>query len=268
MKFTAKQFLLLLPVFVLSAGLLTFGQGRAPAAPELAVGRWKLIEANGNAVTNSEAFIDFRKGLGELTGSTGCNTMNGRVSVRGTFVDISAVATTKRMCKLMEGNVAESEFLRALAAAVRFNSNGKILHLFDREGRGILRFRRDDKDADPDAGPVSMTAAKWVLESIKGRQTFVALPYAFIRFDERRRSVGGDTSCNSFDGSYRTFGRDSIALTNVIMTMRACVESSKMSVQREMLDGLRVSNRYEIRDGRLNLYRGNRLELTFRPDGK
>jgi heat shock protein HslJ len=50
--------------------------------------------------------------------------------------------------------------------------------------------------------------------------------------------------------------------------MRACVEDNKMSVEREMLDGLRAARKYEIRDDRLYLYRGSELLLTFRGEDK
>jgi len=41
-----------------------------------------------------------------------------------------------------------------------------------------------------------------------------------------------------------------------------------MAVERDMLDGLRVARRFDIRDGRLFLYRGNDLLLTFRGENK
>jgi heat shock protein HslJ len=137
--------------------------------------------------------------------------------------------------------------------------------MFNGRGKRVLRFARI-ADEGPAAGAATLTGSKWILESIKGRQTFAPLPDAFIRFDEKRKSVGGDTSCNSFGGNFRTSGRDTISVTKVIMTMRACVEDDKMAVQQDMMAGLGAANRYEIRDGRLLLYHGSRLELTFRAD--
>jgi heat shock protein HslJ len=108
---------------------------------------------------------------------------------------------------------------------------------------------------------------KWVLEQIKGRQTYVPLPYAFVNFDAKKNGVGGNSSCNVFGGDYRATGK-SITITNLISTMRACIEENKMSVERDMLDGLRMARKFEIKDGRLFLYRGNELLLTFRGEAK
>jgi heat shock protein HslJ len=259
MKYKAKQFFLILPALILVSAFSSFAQG------DLTRGKWKLTEANGRAATNSAAFIDFEPGLAKYTGNTGCNGLTGSVEARGRSIDFTTIATTKRMCKLMAGNVPEGEFLNALQDTTRFTIDGNALRLFDRRGRRVLRFTRTASD-QPTIGPAKLAGRKWSLESIKGRQTFVPLPDAFVRFDEKRKSVGGDTSCNSFGGSYRISGRDSIAVTNVIMTMRACLEDNKMAVQHDLTEGLRAANRYEIRDGRLFLYRGTRLELTFRQD--
>lgn len=259
MKYKAKQVLLFLPVIILVSAFSIFAQ-----RDDLTRGKWKLVEANGKAVTNSAAFIDFDRAGNRFTGNTGCNTMNGTADIRGRQIDLTRIVTTKRMCKLMAGNVAEGEFLKALGDTVRFGTNGDTLRMFDRRGRRILRFTR--MADEPAGGAAKLGGKKWSLESIKERRTFAPITGAFIRFDESKGSIGGDTSCNVFGGEYSTSGRDSIAFTDMISTMRACIEDGKMNVEREMMAGLRAANRYEVRDGRLFLYRGNRLELTFRQE--
>lgn len=225
---------------------------------------WKLVEANGRRITNTAATISFNSDVDIFSGNTGCNSMSGSVDVRGKSIDLGAIRTTKRACKLMAGNVAESVVLNALDNARRFDVRGDSLRLYDRRGRTLLRFTRTSENT----GDAShLDDRKWVLEQIEGRQTFVALPYAFVNFDARKMSAGGDTSCNSFGGDYSVTG-DRIAIRNIIHTMRACVEDNKMSVERDMLDGLQQANRFDIRDSRLFLYRGNELLLTFRGEKK
>jgi heat shock protein HslJ len=245
--------------FVLMVSAVAFGQNR-----RLADTAWELVEANGIAVTNSSAAIKFDGNSTKFTGNTGCNQMFGSVLVRGRNIDFEGIGTTKRMCKLMAGNVAENVFLKALKNASRFTTTNEILRLIDRRGRTVLKFKRS-QDGKQDS--LQLQDRKWVLEQIKGRQTFAPLPYAFINFDAKKNGVGGDSSCNAFGGNYKKTGK-SISITEIISTMRACVEDNKMSVQDDLFGGLRLARRFEIRNGLLQLYRGNELLLTFRAEDK
>lgn len=245
--------------FILVGSAIAFGQG-----DDLSDTQWKLVEANGQAVTNSSAMIKIDEDMKRFTGSTGCNQMFGSVSIRGRNIDFRSIGTTKRMCKLMAGNVAENVFLKALEDTKRFTETNRTLALMDRRGRTILRFTRMRTGVQES---IRLEDRKWVLEQIKGRQTFVPLPYAFLTFDAEKGTAGGNSSCNSFGGNYKVSG-SSITITNVISTMRACIEDNKMSVERDLFEGLRFARRFEIKDGRLHLYRGNEILLTFRGEDK
>jgi heat shock protein HslJ len=163
----------------------------------------------------------------------------------------------------MPGSLTENDFLKAMQGTARYERTGNTLRFLDRRGRTLLKFQRVENERSS----TSLESKKWVLEQIKGRQTFVALPYAFVNFNAEKGTAGGDTSCNVFGGDYSARG-SSIAFSNIISTMRACVEDNKMSVERDVLDGVREARRFEIRDGRLRLYRGKELLLTFRPENK
>ena len=89
-----------------------------------------------------------------------------------------------------------------------------------------------------------------------------------INFDSSKRSVGGNTGCNVFGGSY-TASRNTISMTDLISTMRACIEDGRMQTERELLDGLRRADTFEItNDNRLKLYDNGRILLTFRGQRK
>ncbi len=230
--------------------------------------QWTLTYAGGREVTAALAYIEIDDN-GKLTGSTGCNRMFGTANVNAQRIEFAGIGSTKMMCKLPDGTVGEPVFLNALERASRFSKSGNTLHIYDKQGRSILRFTRQVK-LPPVEEPINrptLENRKWVLESIKGRQTFVPIEGAFINFDAVKRSVGGNSSCNVFGGRYTVNG-SRIKVTNTISTMRACIEDNKMAVEREFLDGLRRSNRYEIADGRLKLYRGRSLLLTLRPESK
>jgi heat shock protein HslJ len=257
MKKTAT--LLITLGIILISSVLVFGQKRLVADT-----KWKLTEAAGLRISQTLAAISFDRSGTSFSGSTGCNSMSGNVDIRGENINFGAVRTTRIMCKLMPGSVPESVVLEGLKAARRFDVRGNYLTLYDRRGRMLLKFTRAKDD---NADDVRLDNRKWVLEQIKGRQTFVALPYAFLNFDAKKHSAGGNSGCNVFGGSYTASGK-TIMFKDMISTMRACIEDNKMAVERDMLDGLRAAKRFEIRGDRLYLYRGSELLLTFRGEDK
>ena len=250
-------------ILTVSAVLMTAGSAFANIRDIQNV-QWTLTYANGREVTSAIAYFEV-EGSGRFTGSTGCNSMFGTVDVRGQRIDFSNVGTTRKMCKLMPGSVSETAFLNALEKAARFARNGNTLHLYDNRGRTILRFKRQTKQppiSEPDAGG-TLESRRWALESIGDRKTFAPIKGVFINFDAAKGSAGGNSGCNVFGGEYSAKG-SRISISDVVSTMRACVEDGRMTVEREFFDGLRAANRFEIRDGRLFLYKGQNLRLTLR----
>lgn len=255
---------------LLAVAIIVLGVGSVFADPsELKGKQWTLTYASGRQVTSALAYFEIDRNGQRFTGSTGCNRMFGTVEVKNQRIDFSNIGTTKMMCKLPAGSVSEFAFLNALGKADKYAQNGNVLYVFDRGGRTILRFKRLVKQA-PEPLPVDdirLEDKKWVLESIKGRQYFVPIKGVFLSFDAAKDGVGGNSGCNVFGGSYKVRG-SKIEITDVISTMRACVEDGKMAVEREFFDGLRSSDRYEIKDGRLFLYKGRQLTLTLRGEAK
>src|SRR5688500_18859498 len=90
MRNTATLFFTFAIILIGSA--VGFGQNRPLADTE-----WKLVEANGIAVTNSSAAIKINEDSTRFTGSTGCNQMFGTLTVRGRNIDFQGIGTTKRM---------------------------------------------------------------------------------------------------------------------------------------------------------------------------
>ena len=246
------------------AGISAFAQ-----RDEISTTKWTLTQAYGNSALNSAAFFEINIGRTRFMGNTGCNQMFGVVDVNGNRINFSGVGMTKRMCKMLPGSIPEATFIKALEETVRYRQNGGGLDLYNRRGRVTLKFKvpgKQDPIEDADSAK-RLEDGKWMLESIGNRQTLVAIDNAFIIFDPRKRSAGGNSGCNSFGGKYSSRGK-TLAVTGIIQTMRACEEDGKMLVEREFLAGLQNANRYEIKASRLHLYRGRQLLLTFRGENK
>lgn len=231
--------------------------------------QWTLTYANGRVVTNSSAYFEIDAEQKRFKGNAGCNRMFGTVTVNERRIEFSNVGTTKMMCKLPSGNVSEMAFLNAMGKASRYGQLGNTLHVYDRSGRTVLRFKRLVKQPPVETTPktYSLEGRKWVLESIKNRKTLVAIKGAFVNFDQKKGSAGGNSGCNVFGGDLAAKG-SKIQITDIISTMRACTEGGKMDTEREFLEGLRSADHYEIKDGRLFLFEGRELLLTFRGEVK
>ncbi|HMQ04855.1 MAG TPA: META domain-containing protein [Pyrinomonadaceae bacterium] len=249
-------------IFIFAAAWLGFWGGEARQADIIGI-QWTLTRAGAEEVTAALAFIQIDADGKRFSGSTGCNRMSGNAEVKGTKIKFSNVATTKMKCVIEKGDVTETKFLSALKDASTFRLMGNDLHIRDRSGRTTLRFKRLVKlpPVTADEPAVSLEGRKWELEATRSLKPIGK--GAFIRFDGEKGSLGGDSGCNVFGGEYSREG-NKIEIGDVISTMRACIEDDRMSIERELYDGLRSADRFEIRDDKLLLFKGTELLLTFR----
>jgi heat shock protein HslJ len=160
----------------------------------------------------------------------------------------------------------ENEFIRTLERVTSYQLDGSVLKLFN--GRRVLaQFKTDHKSDNNDNQNGRLDQKKWILDNVKGSPIPKVRETAFISFDSRKKSAGGNTSCNGFGGSYETKG-SRLRIFEIIHTMRACIEDERMNVEGGMLQGLQDTNRYEIRGNRLYLYKGRELLLEFHGEKK
>ncbi len=247
--------------------MLTIASSAAVLAQAERIGtrQWKLTQLDGVNVLNlSRAYIELDQGQVRFTGNTGCNRMFGTVTyLQGRRVDFSNVGTTKMACTDARMRRLETAFVRALENVDRYRQRGNSLELMDRN-RVVMRFTAATKEQPDNGGNgrVDLEDRKWMLNAIKGIPVSKAGQAAFVVFDKQKGSAGGNSNCNVFGGSY-TSNAGRISVTDVISTMRACEEGNRMTIERQFLDGLRNANRYEIKVGRLMLYRNKQLLLTF-----
>ena len=230
--------------------------------------QWKLVQLNGASVTGSStAYLELDAQQTKFNGHTGCNRMFGTVGIGARRLDFSNIGTTKMACVEPRARRVETEFVRALENADRFRVRGNTLELYDRNRIVVKLVAPTKQDPDNGGSETRLGNKKWTLEAIKGVPISRDGRTAFLNFEEARQSIGGNSSCNVFGGSY-TATASTLRITDVISTMRACEEGDRMTIEREFLDGLRQANRYEIARGKLMLYRNQRLLLTFAGQNK
>jgi heat shock protein HslJ len=225
--------------------------------------RWKLVQINGSNVGTSAAYFELSADRTRFSGNAGCNRIFGSVDIRRDTINFSKVGITRMACANRRVQKLETEFVRALENADRYERRGASLTLFVRR-RAVMKLEAPGKqNSETPADTARIEDKKWALEAIAGAPVSKIGQSAFLVFDRDKQSAGGNSSCNVFGGTYSLSG-NALKITDVVSTMRACIEDNRMKIERQFLDSLAKTNRYEIHAGKLNLYQGKRLLLTFK----
>jgi len=106
---------------------------------------WRLVELNGKRALGTEgpgrAGLEFQRGGGRVSGSTGCNRFSGSFTLDGAALRFAPLATTRMACIDEKINQQELAFLSALGATERYALAGDTLTLVGPSGN-LARFVR------------------------------------------------------------------------------------------------------------------------------
>ncbi len=189
--------------------------------------QWNLTEINGRLVTASgndnAAHLLFSPGqVNKVSGSTGCNRLNGSFDLTGVnFIKFSPLATTKMACP---GNNNEAQFIEALAQVNNWSiinnqlllSNGKI---------AVAKFRSTMKPITTPSAGTSDLSGTWELNYISGpRIAFEGLypdKKPFVSFALATNELRGNTTCNGFTSKY-TMNGNNVKFADALKTMIFC----------------------------------------------
>ncbi len=258
-KFTNSLFLLL--------GMIALLGGSACAQKGMGSQQWMLTEMNGKEVVDSKAFIQFNETEKRYSGNAGCNRMFGTYEITGKEIKFGAAGMTRMACIDAGVMEAEAEFAKALGEATRFKKKSRSLTIYAGD-RTILKFKAGNGGSGGTTPEASrLEDKKWMLESIGDKAVSKSGELPFLSFDPAKGGAGGNSGCNVFGGNYTSEG-NTLKIDKVISTMRACEEGDKMAVERGFLDGLQNADRYEIKGGKLFIYQGEKLLLTFEGEQK
>jgi heat shock protein HslJ len=118
------------------------------------------------------------------------------------------------------------------------------------------------KSKQMDAQALPLYDTKWYLTSMQLADSLqdITLRKAFIKFNEEKKSVGGNGSCNSFGGSF-TIVKDSLHIKNIFSTKMYC--EAVQQTENSFFELLGKANRFEIKGNKLLLYVDRKLLLSF-----
>lgn len=103
---------------------------------------WLLQDLAGTpALTNVKATLAFPES-GRVAGNASCNRFTGSVEVSGDTIKFGALASTRMACVDNAVNAQETEYLKALGAAKRFELKEPTLLIYAEGFEKPLRFTR------------------------------------------------------------------------------------------------------------------------------
>lgn len=115
----------------------------APASPVSLVGtEWILTDLAGTPVVpDSKASLSFLEG-GRAAGNASCNRFTGGVTLTGNTIKFGQMASTRMACVDAAVNGQESEYLKLLGTANRYEVRDNLLLIYADGAEKPLRFAR------------------------------------------------------------------------------------------------------------------------------
>lgn len=201
----------------------TTPEGSSKGSEALYQGEWKLMELEEQLVpTASKAMLAFTAGGPNIvSGSTGCNRMNGSFEISGSHsIKFSPLATTKMACLDENANKLESLFLQTIPLIDRWVIDGDVLKLFIKEHLAAKL-----KAQKPASAEELKLNGEWELNYISGAKiAFVGLfpnKKPTIIFNFPGEEATGNGSCNGYSVKVKTDG-NKINFGDALSTMMAC----------------------------------------------
>lgn len=220
--------------------------------------RWELVEVKGKPVADPRVFIQFDETTMRFSGNGGCNRIVGDYWRSGQDLALWERGAARRACLGPGVMETESKLLAALKEVRRWQRDGPNLTLFLIKNRTLkFQARQKDRAAFPE-----LTSKKWVLAAIGGKAVTLEAMLPYVVFDSVNMSVGGNAGCNGYGGKYKVDG-SALSTSDIFSTLMACAGEGRMEAEIALLRGLRLVDRYEIKNGRLFFYKGADLLLEF-----
>jgi heat shock protein HslJ len=248
--------------------LLAGAASAAPGVPDQVVGQeWRLVSyqgADGQTTDTTALGITIEVAAdGTVSGFGGCNRYRGtfQVAADGTITP-GPIASTKVACADANKTQWETRYFAALQSVSQYRVSGAQVQLLFDKGAGILTFA----PAAPGAGQPAALAGLWTLVSYQGADGQTADVRAndiTIRF-AADGTVSGSGGCNVYGGTYTADAAGTLTLSQVIATLRACLDQNKTDWETRYFAALQTVSAYKLTGDQLHLdFAGGSGMLTF-----
>ena len=211
--------------------------------PENLSKEWDVVKiGTENVVPGPNApFIGFENS--GIYGYTGCNRINGGITLSGNAIETSNIATTMKMCP---DAVYEQSFLAALNNAKQIKESANGFDLLDKEGNVVIAF-------SPRTLDINLLEGEWNLTEMNGNAMENEEEVPFLIFDLKENRLAGFTGCNRLTGVLDTDKLKSCVadFTNMGMTRMMCEDNH---TEADFVEALNQAKTIRVVENTLYIY--------------
>jgi heat shock protein HslJ len=209
---------------------------------------WTLVDLDGEPISPDRGIAltfgtDFT-----LSGSGGCNSLNGSYAVDGSEIVIGPVGSTMMACE-QDVMDLESDFVSVLSDVATWQIADGMLTLTANDG-ATLTFEGSAGPSPTPRPAGDLVGPVWVLSDLNGAPIPTAIITVTISFSADG-TVSGNGGCNDYSGTYTVDG-SSISISDIGSTKRSCDPASDQ-VEQGVLMILPFLDSYEVQGDELHL---------------
>ncbi len=248
-------------VLVFTRGTLSTEE---PSEPVSLTGAWTLTSYGPTdtptlAVEGANAELTFNAD-GTVSGSSGCNSLNGDYSVEGDQVTFGAIVSTRMAC---DGAIMaqEAAVLNVLTGTASYKVEGDLLTI-TKDSNVLVLTRGVESTGEPEGSDL---LGAWNLTSYgttEAQSPALADVEAGLTFNEDG-TLTGTSGCNQFSGTYKVDGNE-IAFNEIASTLMLC-DTPLMEQEEAMSQMLSELTAYRIEGNTLSIVK-NGMMLVFTRD--
>lgn len=215
--------------------------------PQLAGRNWNLSAIEGATVENGNYVLRFIRNSDRF-GIKICNQMGGRYLQDEAKLSLTDVISTQMACPDPVG-ATETKFKAALEKVQRAEIRGDKL-LLHSDSSVVLEFVEH----------VALEDVRWDVSEIGGKKVVTSGDIPYIQLSNA--GISGFSGCNQIFGKYES-KEHKLKFSELGMTKMACTEDSVIEIENGILNALKKTDGFEIKDGALHFLSGTTVLMSL-----
>lgn len=224
-------------------------------------GSWTLVTMNGKAPLEGTALtLDLKDG--NIRGNAGCNSFGGTFAVEGSTLKYTDLGITEMACPGQGILEQESAYFSAISKATNFavTQDGTLTL----SGDGVS-LEYSATVLEPITG-VPLEGTAWKGNTFFNGETASSLvANTEISLNLTEGVASGNTTCNSFTGSYTLSGDNQIAINVQSVTERACGDPAAQQQEADYIALLKDVKTYTLEGRSLTLTTADGKGVVYSP---
>lgn len=230
-------------------GIEAMSQFERRRPPVLAGRNWTLTAMDSKPVEIQDIVLRFDRNSNRF-GIRICNQMGGNFEQSGFDLKLNSLVSTRMACRDPQASI-ESRFQELMPAITRSKMADGKLALFAGDKK-VLEFIEK----------VALEDARWAIAEVDGKRVVTSGDVPYLLLTKSGYGLTGFSGCNQIFGKYVRDG-NGLRFLDVSMTKMACTEDDVIGIEIGVMDSLDKIDRYEIKNGMLILFAGEKARLKL-----